>query len=160
MHQPPPGYYAQPPMTGPAPCIEWGSRLGRFIAYLVDGFVMALVIGVFYAIGGVVIAAGVSGESGALAMVGAVIMLAGIVVGVAWKPWWWTHGGQTPGYRMMGLRVVREQDGGPITTGQAIGRLLGYIISAFFYLGFIWILFDARRQGWHDKLAGTVVIGA
>ena len=53
MQQPPPGYYAQPPMTGPAPGIEWGSRLGRFIAYFVDGFVMALVIGVFYAIGGV-----------------------------------------------------------------------------------------------------------
>ena len=159
MQQPPPGYYAQPPMTGPAPGIEWGSRLGRFIAYFVDGFVMALVIGVFYAIGGVAIAAGASGESGALAMVGAVIVLAGIVVGVAWKPWWWTHGGQTPGYRMMGLRIVRERDGGPITTGQAIGRLLSYIVSAFFYLGFIWILFDARRQGWHDKLAGTVVIG-
>jgi uncharacterized RDD family membrane protein YckC len=41
---------------------------------------------------------------------------------------------------------------------QAVGRLLGYVVSSILYLGFIWILFDERRQGWHDKLAGTVVI--
>jgi uncharacterized RDD family membrane protein YckC len=147
-------------MTGPAPGIEYGSRLGRFVAYLVDGFVIALVIGAFYVVGGVALAGGVTGNSGSLALVGGLIILAGIIVAVAWKPWWWTHGGQTPGYRVTGLRVVRERDGGPITAGQAIGRLLCYIISGIFYLGFIWILFDARRQGWHDKLAGTVVIGA
>jgi uncharacterized RDD family membrane protein YckC len=43
--------------------------------------------------------------------------------------------------------------------GQLLIRYLGYFVSvAFFGLGFIWIAFDAKKQGWHDKLAGTVVI--
>ena len=43
--------------------------------------------------------------------------------------------------------------------GQLLTRYLGYFVSlAFFGLGFIWIAFDAKKQGWHDKLAGTVVI--
>jgi uncharacterized RDD family membrane protein YckC len=160
MQQPPPGYSVQVPMAGPAPGVSYGGRFARFVAYLIDGFVMALIIGVFYALGGLLIAAGSRGESGAFVMAGSIVVLVGILVGMAWKPWWWSHGGQTPGYKVMGLRVVRERDGGPIGGGQAVGRLLGYVVSAIFYLGFIWILFDARSQGWHDKLAGTVVIGA
>ena len=57
------------------------------------------------------------------------------------------------------LRVVMDKDGGPITVGPAILRLIGYWIdSLVFYLGFIWILIDSRRRGWHDLIAGTVVV--
>ena len=67
--------------------------------------------------------------------------------------------GQTPGMRLFGLRVVRDRDGGPISGGQAILRLIGFWInSAVFYIGWIWIFVDARRRGWHDLIAGTVVI--
>ena len=42
--------------------------------------------------------------------------------------------------------------------GQLLARYLGYFVSLFcFGLGFIWIAFDPKKQGWHDKLAGTVV---
>ena len=82
-----------------------------------------------------------------------------LLVYLIYMPWFWGHGGQTPGLKIMHLRVVREQDGGPLSMGTAFVRLVGYWISgAVFYLGFIWILFDARRQGWLDKIAGTVVI--
>ncbi len=42
-----------------------------------------------------------------------------------------------------------------------MGRYLGYFASTIpLCLGFLWIAFDKRKQGWHDKLAGTVVIRA
>ena len=59
---------------------------------------------------------------------------------------------------LLGVRVV-NREGQEITFWQAVRRYIGYYISAFaLYIGFIWVLFDNRRQGWHDKLAGTYVI--
>ncbi len=61
--------------------------------------------------------------------------------------------------RLLHIRVVRDVDGGPISWGSAILRLIGYWVnSAVFYIGFIWIFVDKRRRGWHDLIAGTVVI--
>ena len=70
------------------------------------------------------------------------------------------HGisGQTPGKRMLGLRVV-QAGGEHMTPGIALLRWVGYIISKTpLFLGFIWAAFDGRKQGWHDKIAGTCVI--
>ena len=70
------------------------------------------------------------------------------------------HGicGKTPGKMFFGLRVIRE-DGQPVTFGTAFLRWIGYLVSSLpFNLGFIWIAFDRRKQGFHDKIAGTVVI--
>jgi uncharacterized RDD family membrane protein YckC len=72
----------------------------------------------------------------------------------------WFHGsiGQTPGKMLMRLRVV-QATGGPMTFGLAFLRWVGYLISTLAaYLGFIWIAFDRRKQGWHDKIAGTLVV--
>jgi len=66
--------------------------------------------------------------------------------------------GQTPGKMVLGLKVVPVEDG-IMTFGMAFLRWVGYIVSSFFfYLGFVWIAFDPRKQGWHDKIAGTVVV--
>ena len=70
------------------------------------------------------------------------------------------HGtiGQTPGKRLLGLKVI-DTTGKEMTLGIAFLRWVGYIISKLFlFLGFIWIAFDRRKQGWHDKIAGTCVI--
>jgi len=70
------------------------------------------------------------------------------------------HGaaGQTPGKMILDLKVV-QTTGEQMTFGLAFLRWVGYVISAVvFYLGFVWIAFDAEKQGWHDKIAGTVVI--
>ena len=65
--------------------------------------------------------------------------------------------GQTLGMILMGLRVVTIE-GRRLTVWRAIIRFIGYIIAALpFFLGFAWILVDNRRQGWHDKIAGTYV---
>jgi uncharacterized RDD family membrane protein YckC len=73
----------------------------------------------------------------------------------------WITRQATPGKMLLGMRIVDAKTGGPLSTGQAIGRYLGYYLSIFgLFLGFIWVAFDARKQGWHDKLAGTVVVRA
>ena len=74
-------------------------------------------------------------------------------------PLFWVVTGWTPGMRVFGLRVVRERDGGRVGLVSALVRLIGYSIDMFgFFLGFAWVLIDRRRRGWHDILAGTVVI--
>lgn len=70
------------------------------------------------------------------------------------------HGttGQTPGKRLLGLKVIRVE-GTPVTPGIAFLRWVGYLVSKVpLLLGFIWAVFDDRKQGWHDKIAGTCVI--
>ncbi|EAW3106662.1 RDD family protein, partial [Salmonella enterica] len=65
----------------------------------------------------------------------------------------------TPGKMALRLRVLDAESGCPASTGQYIGRYLGYFVSTVpLGLGFFWIAFDRRKQGWHDKLAGTVVV--
>lgn len=71
----------------------------------------------------------------------------------------WIYRSATPGKIMLGIRIVDAQTGGKPSIGQLIGRYFAYYVSAIpFMLGFLWIAFDGRKQGWHDKLAGTAVI--
>ena len=80
---------------------------------------------------------------------------------LAYFPYFWTKTGQTPGMQIMHIKVVRDKDGGPITMGQAILRLIGFWVSSLvFYIGYIWIFIDKRQRGWFDLIAGTVVIKA
>lgn len=66
--------------------------------------------------------------------------------------------GQTIGKMITGTRVV-SSDGGPVSLLSAIVRFLAYIPSGVLLCaGFLWILWDPERQGWHDMLADTVVI--
>lgn len=80
-----------------------------------------------------------------------------LVVTVIYDLSFWMLAGQTPGKRLMGVRVVRI-DGGRLHLSNAIRRELAYVLSGILFLGYLWILFDNRRQGWHDKLAGTIVV--
>ncbi|WP_353571466.1 RDD family protein [Candidatus Albibeggiatoa sp. nov. BB20] len=71
----------------------------------------------------------------------------------------WVRYGATPGKVLVDCKIVNATTGKPISLGQAILRYLAYFISALpLGLGFLWILWDKRKQGWHDKIANTVVI--
>ncbi len=71
----------------------------------------------------------------------------------------WLYRQATPGKMALSLRVVDAKTGGTLSVGQSIGRYLGYFVSIIpLCIGLIWVAFDARKQGWHDKLAGTVVV--
>lgn len=71
----------------------------------------------------------------------------------------WIARQATPGKMAIGARIVDSSTGQAASTGQLVGRYLGYYVSVLpFFLGIIWVAFDSRKQGWHDKLAGTVVV--
>ena len=103
---------------------------------------------------------------GLLAVIAPVLGGLGILVGVivvplAYFPYFWAKTGQTPGMKIVNIKVVRDKDGGPVTMGQALLRLVGFWISGLvLYLGYIWIFVDKRQRGWFDLIAGTVVIKA
>jgi uncharacterized RDD family membrane protein YckC len=71
--------------------------------------------------------------------------------------WIWYQA--TPGKMALGMRIVDAKTGRPASTGQLVGRYFAYILSSLpLCAGFLWVAFDERKQGWHDKLAGTVVV--
>ena len=73
----------------------------------------------------------------------------------------WMSKQATPGKMAISARVVDAATGGSLSVGQAIGRYLAYFVSSVpLGLGFFWVAFDSKKQGWHDKLAGTVVVRA
>jgi uncharacterized RDD family membrane protein YckC len=141
------------PVVGPAPGVEFASHGARLVAYIVDTVIQGVL-----SIAVVLVSFVVAFVFPPLAILG---VLAFLVIGIGYFPYFWTKSGQTPGMKMMGIKVVRDVDGGPVTSGQAILRFIGYWVSGLvFYLGYIWIFVDSRRRGWHDLIAGTVVVSA
>jgi uncharacterized RDD family membrane protein YckC len=83
-----------------------------------------------------------------------IMLVVGTAIVVCWRLY-----GATPGKSAVALRIVDAETGKPPSTGRLVVRLLCYFVSALpLYLGFLWIAVDRRKQGWHDKIAGTVVI--
>lgn len=71
----------------------------------------------------------------------------------------WIVKSATPGKILLDISIVDAKTGGKPSNGQLIGRYFAYYISVLpLMLGFIWVGFDKRKQGWHDKLAGTLVV--
>jgi uncharacterized RDD family membrane protein YckC len=93
------------------------------------------------------------------AIVAAIAAALALSINLLYNVGLWMLAGQTPGQSLMGVRVVRV-NGDRITFWPAVRRWLGYFVSAILFLGFLWVLVDDRRQGFHDKLAGTVVVYA
>jgi uncharacterized RDD family membrane protein YckC len=126
----------------------------RFGALLIDLVIMAIVLYVPLSL--------IYGEEywiGDKLIYGFWDVMLGYVVPFVATIWFWLHYLGTPGKMAMKLQIVDASTGGKMRTGQAIGRYFAYILSALpLCLGFIWVGVDQRKQGWHDKLAGTVVI--
>jgi uncharacterized RDD family membrane protein YckC len=86
------------------------------------------------------------------------IMVNGILPAIA-VILFWMYRQATPGKMLIGAKIVDEKTLGKPSTGQLIGRYFSYYLSTIgLLLGFFWVGWDARKQGWHDKLAGTLVI--
>jgi uncharacterized RDD family membrane protein YckC len=133
----------------------------RLLALAIDGAILGTLIWLFnglwsLAFGrgwmGTAASGGASGVYWFFVILIPFLMVTGYLIG------FWRWRGQTPGKMALGLRIVRF-NGDAIGWGGAIMRLLGYPISVVpLLIGFIWIGFDTRRQGLHDKLAETYVI--
>jgi uncharacterized RDD family membrane protein YckC len=71
----------------------------------------------------------------------------------------WIFKGATPGKMAIRARIVDAATGEPMSRRQAVLRYVGYFVSALSMgIGYLWVAFDRRKQGWHDKIAGTVVV--
>jgi len=136
---------------GPAPGVAFASPGSRLVAYIVD-VIVTIAVSIVLGIVGVALVF-------VLPILSIIPFLAIFIVSFVYFPYYWQRSGQTPGMRMMNIKVVRDSDGGPLSWGSAILRLIGYWVSGFvFYIGYIWIFIDKRKRGWHDLIAGTVVI--
>lgn len=155
---PPPSAWTAPePTPGPAPGVAFAEPGARLVAYIIDIVITFAAVIVLAILGGILAVT--------IPILSVIPILAIIIVPLIYFPYFWSRegsaNGQTPGMKQMGIRVVRDADGGPISVGTAILRLIGYWVSGLvFYLGYIWIFIDKRRRGWHDLIAGTVVVKA
>ena len=71
----------------------------------------------------------------------------------------WRYRGATPGKMAISARIVDAKTGGRPSTARLVVRYFAYIVSTLpLFLGFIWIGIDKRKQAFHDKIAGTVVV--
>jgi uncharacterized RDD family membrane protein YckC len=159
-----------PATAGFAPQRAYGGFWIRLVARLLDGLILgipiAIVFGILFAIlGGV---ASTTASSDQNTQTAAILGLGGIfivfyivvlVVVIGYYIYFWGTSGSTFGMRILKLRVVDADTGGPIGIGRAVVRYLMSIVNSIAcYIGWIWVAFDARKQGWHDKVANSVVI--
>lgn len=173
---PPAAGYPAPSGYGyaPQPAIAYGGFLIRFVAYLIDSLIIGVPMGILFfvlAIAGVL--ASPASPSAAPPPPGGtsygafylnppaigVFYLFVVIVAAAYFTYFWGTNGSTLGMSLFKLRVVDANSGQPIGIGRAVVRYIGLIVAAFpCWVGLIWAAFDARAQGWHDKIASTVVL--
>ncbi|MVU79158.1 RDD family protein [Nocardia sp. ET3-3] len=184
--QPPPSGYGQQPMPGgypgqpggygyaaypQPPYASWGARVG---ATLIDALIVGVPAAIFYGIGFAVgfknadcttdqtdtsystsCSGGLSGAGLALIVIGALIALVGRLYFI------YLEGtrGQTPGKKMLGISLIREADGQFIGFGMSFVRQICHFVDSIAcYLGWLWPIWDAKRQTFADKIIGTIVV--
>ncbi|RDG35810.1 RDD family protein [Streptomyces corynorhini] len=126
---------------------HWGLRFG---GKLIDGL-LYLVPYVLFAFG----ANSDGGAAPALTIVGSLGMLAIFI----WQVIQEGSTGQTVGKKVVGIRLLRESDGQPIGGGMAFVRTLAHFLDNIAcYIGWLWPLWDQKKQTFADKVCSTVVI--
>jgi uncharacterized RDD family membrane protein YckC len=153
---PPPSTTAQ--QTGPAPGLRYGGFWVRFLAIILDWIAIAIITGALsvFAFGSPMMVNMTAGdEMAAVYAYNALWPLVSLVYFVGF----WAWRGQTPGMIPFDMRIVMANDGSKPDWVQMLLRYVGLIISfLILFLGVIWVGFDPRKQGWHDKMARTVVV--
>ena len=143
----------------------------RFVAYTIDGFIISVAFIILAIVAGIAYFAGaMSGDNQVwiaeltnperFGSFGILVTAFYLLLYMIYFTYFHGLNGRTPGKNLLGLQVV-SADGNQISFGIAFLRSAGYLVSSLLFtvpLGFIWIAFDKRKQGWHDKIAGTVVI--
>jgi uncharacterized RDD family membrane protein YckC len=168
---PPPSYPSAPPINEPygagppiGIAVDLAGRWARLFAAIIDGIITsAISIAITAPITGVgAIYGSDTSDLGPRLGANALTVVVAIIYYVFQHGKW----GQTIGKRALGIRVVRSQDGGPISYGAATWRVLfEYLIAVVTcaigaFLDVAWILWDRRRQALHDKVAKTLVVKA
>jgi uncharacterized RDD family membrane protein YckC len=170
----PPYGYAAPPVGGER--AGFGIRLG---GYLLDGLLYGLLMAAFMIPGAVLIGAAfrdcytverfdgttdlecpgdsfdwASFTGGVALIILGFLVVAFIYLRALGKT------GQTWGRKIVGIKVIGESTGEPIGFGRALGRQLfaSFISAQIFYIGYLWMLWDDKKQTWHDKVVNSIVV--
>ena len=146
---PPPAYgqtpygqapYGQPQMPASA-YANWGQRVVSFLIDYVPGFIL----------GAIFASAGVSS-----------LAIIFYILGLAWalyNAYQAGATGQSIGKKTMGVRLINETTGQPIGGGLGIGRYFLHILDGIpCYLGYLWPIWDSKRQTFADKILHSVVV--
>lgn len=136
--------------------LEYAGFWIRVLAALIDTvLIIAVTFPLLYAVYG---AAYFDGVSTSFFAGPADILISYVLPAVGAILFWRAKQG-TPGKLAFAMRVVDARTGKTLSVGQSIGRYFGYFASMLpLGLGIVWVGLDARKQGWHDKLAGSVVV--
>jgi len=171
---PPPQQTTPPPssqvVTGSVtPQVEYASFGRRTVASLLDGIILTLAISlpffaIFFAIGlffGASSTDSVSGQQGSMLFILSLFQqVITFAANIIYPLYFIGSRGQTPGKMIMKIKVLRlDQTKPPGYTTAFIRETVGKILSSIvFGLGFLWVVWDDKKQGWHDKIAKTVVV--
>lgn len=157
-----PGAYQQPQSYA-----GWPLRVG---AYLIDYVITLLVsipmiIGFVWAFAGADTSTDASGNTtvdGGVNAGGIVLIVIGSLLVLAFQIWnrWIKQGttGYTIGKGILGIKLIREADGQPIGALMAFVRDIAHILDGICYIGYLWPLWDAKRQTFADKILSTIVV--
>lgn len=138
---PAPGYVQLPPKDAYA---HWGLRVAAALLDNVPVLVLSLISAIFNR----------GGNSGIILLLSA---LSGVYV--VWNVLFRQgRTGQTIGKQQMKIALVREADGQPMGAWRCFLRQIAHILDSFFYIGYLWPLWDAKRQTFADKIMSTVVV--
>lgn len=130
----------------------------RFLALLLDAILLGIVTAALAPVWGPQFTFSGTGAAGAM-QVNAQANAISTLLGLVYFAGMWAWRGQTIGMMPFNMQVVGVADGKKIDVFRGLLRYVGFIISIIpLFLGLIWAAFDSRKQGWHDKIAGTVVI--
>jgi uncharacterized RDD family membrane protein YckC len=154
-----------PPMpitvAGPAPGLQYAGFWIRFASYLIDVIPIGIVGGILNVSTGTGYNCHFDSSNAYQCNAGTGYIgswVGFLILGVYWVLTWSLMGASL-GQKALGMRVVNASNGERIDIGKALIRYIGFVISAIpFALGLIWAAFDPRKQGWHDKIAGTYVV--
>lgn len=134
--------------------VQYAGFWSRFFASILDSLIQAAVlIPLLYMLFGPGIFSDPQASRGGLSY------LINYGLPILWTVLFWKYKSATPGKMLMSIALVDADTGATPPTGRLVLRYFAYIVSALpCLLGFIWVAFDKRKQGFHDKIARTVVI--
>ena len=147
------------PEGAPAGAVDWDNvEYGGFWIRVVASIIDAIVTNVLFVwiLGTMILGLNLADPEG---MWSSSAVLVQFVLPIAYVIGFWIAMQATPGKMALGLVIVDAETGQPASPGKYVLRYLGYIVSAVVILiGYIWVAFNPRKQGWHDLIAGTVVV--
>jgi uncharacterized RDD family membrane protein YckC len=166
--------------AGPAPGVTYADLTTRIIAYVIDAIILLVASVILSTI--IVVVGFASGGIAGVLIAGVILIVLSLIGGAIYFVYTWTRMRASPGQRVLNLQTVSERDGSTLTQNQAITRylymfapgfvaglasqyiqgVLGLILSLAGLAWTIYLLYttanDPKRQGFHDKQAGSVVV--